>query len=101
MDAIQAFRTLCCRAGARSLTRLLNALETRTIPASSLVCPPGVGGGGCAIADKIAQCAANASNHGQFVSCVAQLTNELKQTGIITNQQKGAIQKCAAHASIP
>lgn len=57
--------------------------------------------GGCTIADMIAQCAADASNHGAFVSCVAHLTNELKVMGIITNQQKGKIQKCAAHANIP
>jgi len=57
--------------------------------------------GGCTVADKIAQCAASASNHGAFVSCVAHLTNELKAMGIITNQQKGAIQRCAAQANIP
>jgi hypothetical protein len=56
---------------------------------------------GCSISDKIAECAANASNHGEFVSCVAHLTNDLKQAGIMTNQQKGAIQNCAAHADIP
>ena len=46
-------------------------------------------------------CADDANNHGQFVSCVAQLTNFLKQQGIITGQEKGAIQSCAAQADIP
>ena len=39
--------------------------------------------------------------HGQFVSCVAHLTNELKNAGTVTRQQKGAIQSCAAKAHIP
>ena len=55
---------------------------------------------GCTIADLIAHCAANASNHGQFVSCVAELTNTLKANGAITGKQKGAIQSCAAKSSI-
>ena len=55
---------------------------------------------GCTIADLIAHCAASASNHGQFVSCVAELTNTLKANGAITGKQKGAIQSCAAKSSI-
>ncbi len=56
---------------------------------------------GCTISDLIAQIAANSSNHGNFVSGVAHLTNELKNAGLITGSQKGAIQSCAAGASIP
>jgi hypothetical protein len=56
---------------------------------------------GCTISDLIAACAEGASNHGQFVSCVSHVTNDLKKTGIITGQQKGAIQSCAAQADIP
>jgi hypothetical protein len=41
------------------------------------------------------------SNHGQFVSCVSHMTNDLKKAGTITGQQKGAIQSCAAQADIP
>ncbi len=51
---------------------------------------------GCTMADLIAQLAASASNHGQFVSGVAQLTNQWVQDGLITGQQKGAIQSAAA-----
>lgn len=51
--------------------------------------------------DLIMDCAANANNHGQFVSCVAQLTNDWKKDGLITGAQKGAIQSCAAQANIP
>ena len=56
---------------------------------------------GCTIADLIAECAAGAQNHGQFVSCVAELTNSLKRDGVITGLEKGAIQSCAAQADIP
>jgi dockerin type I repeat protein len=56
---------------------------------------------GCTISDKVAECANGATNHGQFVSCVSHLTNDLKKAGTITGQQKGAIQNCAAQANIP
>ena len=56
---------------------------------------------GCTISDLIASCAEGASNHGQFVSCVSHVTNDLKKAGTITGQQKGAIQRCAAQADIP
>ncbi len=56
---------------------------------------------GCTVLDDISACAANASNHGKFVSCVSKLTNSLKKAGLITGQQKGAIQSCAAQANIP
>ena len=51
---------------------------------------------GCTMSDLIAQIAATARNHGQFVSGVAQLTNQWVQDGLITGQQKGAIQSAAA-----
>ena len=54
---------------------------------------------GCTIADEIAHCAATASNHGAFVSCVAHLTSALKAQGVITGAGKGAIQSCAAQSS--
>ena len=56
---------------------------------------------GCTITDLVMNCAPGARNHGAFVSCVAQVTNNLKNSGIITGAQKGAIQSCAAKADIP
>lgn len=56
---------------------------------------------GCTISDLVGVCAAAAGNHGQFVSCVAQLGNELKSQGIISGKEKGRIQSCAAGSSIP
>lgn len=51
------------------------------------------------ISDWINECAADARNHGDFMSCVAKLTNELKKAGVITGREKGAIQSCAAQAT--
>jgi hypothetical protein len=50
---------------------------------------------------SIDQCALSATKHGQFVSCVARLTNQLKQAGMITDTEKDTIQSCAARANIP
>jgi hypothetical protein len=58
-------------------------------------------GNGCTIADLMMQIAADANNHGQFVSGVAQFTNDLKKSGIISAQEKGAIQRCVAQSSLP
>ena len=55
---------------------------------------------GCTISDRFAVCETSARNHGQYVSCVAYVTNQLKKAGLITGQQKGAIQSCAARSSI-
>lgn len=53
------------------------------------------------ISDQIAECAENASNHGKFVSCVAHLANNLKNTGIITWVEEDKIVSCAAKANMP
>lgn len=55
---------------------------------------------GCTISDLIATCTEDVGNHGQFVNCVSQLTNDLKKTGTLTGHQKGAIQSCAAKATL-
>jgi phospholipase/lecithinase/hemolysin len=51
---------------------------------------------GFTISDLIAQAALDAKNHGQFVSSVASITNELMKSGLISGSQKGAIEDCAA-----
>lgn len=58
---------------------------------------------GVTLADEVNRCVAAAvfGNHGQFVSCVSQLTNELKSAGILSGAQKGRIVDCAAGAAIP
>jgi hypothetical protein len=56
---------------------------------------------GCTMSDLIWFCAEDAINHDEFVSCVAQISNEWHQGGIISGQEKGAIQSCAAQADLP
>jgi hypothetical protein len=56
---------------------------------------------GCTISDLATECTVDAANHGEFVSCVAHLTDDLRNAGIITGRQKGAIQSCAGQADIP
>jgi len=59
---------------------------------------------GCTLNDEIAKCAATGDNHGQFVSCVSQLSNDrstLLLDGIDNWKKRGPIQSCAAQAQIP
>ena len=48
------------------------------------------------MSDLVAACEAGASSHGEAVGCVALRTSDLKQQGIISGEQKGRIQRCAA-----
>ena len=56
---------------------------------------------GCSISDLISECSDGAMNHGNFVSCVTHLTNDLMKDGTITGSEKDAIQSCAGQAYIP
>ena len=53
------------------------------------------------ISEWIEDCAENAKNHGRFVRCVAHTTNDMREAGVITPQEGGAIVSCAAQADIP
>jgi hypothetical protein len=48
------------------------------------------------IYDQIMTCALGARSHGTFVSCVADVTDDLERSGLVTGSEKGAIQSCAA-----
>ena len=48
--------------------------------------------------EQIRACAIQATTHGEFVACVAALTNASHADGFLTGRQKGAIQSCAARA---
>jgi hypothetical protein len=63
--------------------------------------PNQVSPNGCTITDQIADCAADTTTHGAFVSCVDALTTELRKARLITGPQKDAINNCAAQADIP
>ena len=52
--------------------------------------------GGCTSSDLISQLAADAANHGGFVSAVAQLANQWVADGTVSGKEKGAIQSAAA-----
>jgi len=52
--------------------------------------------GGCTISDKIAACSAAAAQNGAFMSCVVRLSSNLEEEGIITSDQKRALDVCAA-----
>jgi hypothetical protein len=56
---------------------------------------------GCTVSDLIARCADGASNHGEFVSCVAHLANSLRDNGAISNNDKASIQSCSARSTHP
>jgi hypothetical protein len=46
--------------------------------------------------DPYAQCATQARNHGQFVSCVAQVSRSLREQGMLTGRESGHQQRQAA-----
>jgi hypothetical protein len=47
---------------------------------------------------KVEACAAGARNHGQFVSCVADLTDQVKKSGLVPGLNQGAVMRCAAQS---
>jgi hypothetical protein len=54
-------------------------------------------GEGLTMSAMIDECENKAQgNHGTFVSCVAKLSNDWSKQGLITKNEKGAIQRCAA-----
>ncbi len=55
---------------------------------------------GCSIDDLVINCAYGARNHGQFVSCVTQLANQLYKDGLITKARRQEIITDAAKSGI-
>jgi len=53
---------------------------------------------GCTLQDRVNRCGVGVG-HGEFVSCVAGLMNELNAQGVLTGRQKGRIQRCAARSN--
>ncbi|MBA7706983.1 hypothetical protein ES703_115844 [subsurface metagenome] len=52
------------------------------------------------ISELIRGCADGVKNHGQFVRCIADLTNDLKKNGVISGKDKRRLQSSAAQANI-
>ncbi|MEP6603381.1 MAG: hypothetical protein ABJB69_05495 [Spartobacteria bacterium] len=56
---------------------------------------------GCSIQDKVNACAASsAQNHGQYVSCVVQLANDLYKNKTITKSQRQEMKTGAAKSNV-
>lgn len=57
---------------------------------------------GCSLSDLVNtvvdECASDARNHGQNVSCVAAGLNELKKMGVLTGREHGALQSIVARS---
>jgi len=53
---------------------------------------------GCTIQDLVDIEAANAQNHGGFVSGIAHLSNALRDAGVIKDEEKAILQTAAAHS---
>jgi cysteine-rich repeat protein len=56
---------------------------------------------GCTISDEIEECAANATTHGEFRSCVSGLAEGLQKDGVLTGPGKKEMMSCAGLADIP
>jgi hypothetical protein len=55
---------------------------------------------GCSTADDLYRaCSGDFRNHGQFVSCVAQTTSDMRKLGVITNKERSAIVTAAAQSN--
>jgi hypothetical protein len=48
----------------------------------------------------VSRCGASSATHDDFTACVTHVTNRAK-AGLIANEQKATVQKCAARAAIP
>lgn len=54
---------------------------------------------GATFNDLIAQCVADAANHGELVSCVASLSGQWGEAGLISGRERGMLVKAAAGQS--
>jgi hypothetical protein len=57
-----------------------------------------LGNDGCTFSDDITEAAAEADNHGSYVSKVTRLMNVARKAGLVSGAQKGAVTSCAARS---
>lgn len=62
--------------------------------------PNVVGDDGCSIQDDVHHCEDTARNHGQYVSCVNKLADQLYKDGVISKQQRQEMKTGAAKSNI-
>ncbi len=55
---------------------------------------------GCSIQDLVFDAEDNAKNHGQYVSAIAQLANDLRKSGVISNKQSSELKSAAAKSNV-
>jgi hypothetical protein len=55
---------------------------------------------GCTMSDYVLAAAADARNHGSFVSAVAHLGNAWRNAGLITDTERATLQTAAAHSTV-
>ena len=55
-------------------------------------------GDGCWMLDVPDQCAWDPKNHGQYMECVRHMVNDWTRVRLISEREKGMIQRCAAQA---
>ena len=78
---------------------LSDVTPTVVIDGCDSAAPNLLGADGCTFFDEIAEAAAEARNHGGFVSSVTRLMNAAKKAGLISGAQKGAVTSCAARSA--
>ena len=62
--------------------------------------PNAVNEEGCSIQDLVHHCEDTAKNHGQYVSCITKLANDLYDAGVITKSQRQEMKTGAAKSNI-
>ncbi len=55
---------------------------------------------GCSITESIAKIGDASWNHGRFVSQTTQFATDLRKDGLISNNDRSALTRCAAWANI-
>jgi hypothetical protein len=55
---------------------------------------------GCTLSDELNKCTYEIRNHGDYVSCVANLLNNLKKEKFISGKEKGSILDCVAQSDV-
>jgi hypothetical protein len=59
-----------------------------------------IGPGGRTLQEAVNECALGARNHGQFVSCIAQLANDLRKRGLLTENESSQLKNAAAKSNV-
>jgi len=77
---------------------VLGSVLAATHPASAKECTDHAALAAARLAAD-SECCANAHNHGQYVSCVAHVGNDLADSGLLPKECKGDLMRCAANST--